>query len=49
MRFISDIGRPWTLSELASVNRLRKKLKHEIPYIAVLMNRSVKEIEVVLT
>ena len=48
MRFISDIGRPWTLNEIASAIRLRKKLKHEIPYIAVLMNRSVKEIMAVL-
>lgn len=47
MRFISDIGRPWTLSEISSVYRLRK-LKHEIAYIAALMNRSVKEIMAVL-
>lgn len=48
MRFISYIGRPWTLNELASVYCLRK-LKHETAYIAVLMNRSVKEIKAVLT
>lgn len=47
MRFISDIGRPWTLGELGSAHRLRK-VGHEIGYIATLLNRSVEEVRVVL-
>ena len=47
MRFISDIGRPWTLGELGTACRLRK-VGHEYSYIAALLNRSVEEIRVVL-
>lgn len=47
MKFLSDVGRPWTLSELSTALRLRK-LNHEIGYIATLLDRSVEEVRVVL-
>ena len=48
MRFISDIGRPWTLGEMSLAFMLRRD-RYKVGYIALVLNRSVKEIEVVLT
>ena len=47
MKFISDIGRPWTLGELGSAYRLRK-VGHPAGYIATLLNRSVEEGRIIL-
>ena len=47
MRFISDIGRPWTIGEMNAAFKLRK-MKHDIAFIAALLNRSVKEIMAIL-
>jgi hypothetical protein len=47
MRFISDIGRPWTIREMQDAfNMLHSGDK--ISDIALTLNRSVKEIRVVL-
>lgn len=47
MIFVSDIGRPWTISEMETAFRFRRD-GHELAYIAALLNRSVAEIRAVL-
>ena len=47
MRFISDIGRPWTIRGIELAIRLHKQ-GYSISYIADLLHRSVREIRVVL-
>ena len=47
MRFISDIGHPWTIREIERAIRLHKQ-GYSVSYIAGLLRRSVKEIGVVL-
>ena len=47
MRFISDIGRPWTIREMEHAFWLHKQ-GHHVSYIAVLLLRSEKEIMAVL-
>ena len=47
MRFISDIGRPWTIREMERAIRLHKQ-GHHVLYIAVLLLRNEKEIMAIL-
>ena len=47
MKFISNIGRPWTLGEMQNAFNMHHRGDH-ISYIATLLNRSVEEIMVVL-
>ena len=47
MRFVSYIGRPWTLGEMETAFKLRLS-GYEVGTIATLLDRSVNEIKAVL-
>lgn len=47
MRFISDIGRPWTIREMQNAFNMHH-CGHPVGYIATLLNRSVEEVRIIL-